>query len=219
MTITEQHLLFFKEFLSILTWKRVGILAVTVVIIIILSGVYAFRKELFSHTTENRLSVNTTLTVSMSTRDEIDSVVRRSPLISGIRVTSINFQRNIKTDSYINFKSTLVAELYGKFVNNRVYEIPLFDDSKDRNRRIFKLIGGEFVCSPIKDTNDVPGLEAHITSVCEAAIPPYHGDFSGILTLYLLNTPTKNDTESLFLLSRDLAVKIYEENKYAIHNK
>lgn len=219
MAVTNQHLVIAKKVLTALTWKRILILFLLLAAFLSATLGWTFRDQLFkgSSTVENRLSVNPGLVVSVNIKNEIDSIVRRSPIILGIKIVSINFQRNIRTDSYANFDHPVVSEVYTLSINNKVYETPLFTENKDTNKQVLRLISGEFLCIPFEQTTAyklTPTLNSFVKYVCSSAIPPYHGDFSGFLTIYLGMEPTKDDKERLFLLSRDISLKIYEENKH-----
>lgn len=223
MFLTNTHIILAKKILSMMTWKRIFVIFILLITITMLIMTWTFRKEIFfKEEVINRLSTNVVMSVSPSIKNEIDDIVRKSVLINGIKIITINFQRNIRTDSYASFDNPVIQEVYNKGITSKVYETPLFSENKLSNKRLLRLISGEFICVPYKETlgyTSAPYLDGIITDVCATAIPPYQGDFSGILSIYLSAHPTKDDTERLFLLSRDISIKIYEENKYARENK
>ncbi len=220
MAVKNQHLILARKFLSLLTWRKI----LSVFVILLVSAVIIFswlyRSDVYTNVLV--MSNEPALRISLPVKNEIDSIVIKSPLIVSIQVITINFQYNIQIDSYTSIDDMKFRQIYDDYLKNKVFETPLFGDSKETNRRLLRLISGEFVCSPFKETigySRTPQLGSVVTDICSMAIPPYHGDFSGILNIYLSNHPTKDDTERLFLLSRDISIKVYEENKYARENK
>lgn len=219
MAIKDRHLVYARKFLVALSWKRIFMIVILAAVGI--GGIlgWAFKEE--NAKTVNRLSYNSSLVVSVSTKNEIDSIVKKSPIIVGMKVVTVNFQRNIRTDTYVFFDEPRLSDIYTNIMNNKVYDTPLFTENKINNRHILRLISGEFVCLPFKETSGytiAPELSVAVTDVCATGIPPYHGDFSGLLTIYLTSHPSKDDIERFFLLSRDLSIKIYEDTKNAKNN-
>lgn len=157
------------------------------------------------------------LNLSTALKSEIDSTVRKNPVITAVQIVTIHFPQNVKVGTYMSVDNVQLQEVYDSYVRNKVFETPLFDADSAINQRTLKLINGEFLCSPFSESTAhkyAPAAGAYIKWVCALGIPPYHnGEFLGILTIYLKDIPTKEETESLFLYSRDLSIKIYEENK------
>lgn len=156
------------------------------------------------------------LNISPELRAEIDSVVKRKPNISGIQIVTVHFQRNIKVETYMSVDNTALQEIYDLYVRNKVVETPLFESEAALNTRTLKLINGEFICSPYNESvafKYAPAGARLINTVCALGIPPHrYGEFTGILTIYLKDAPSKEEIDLLFLYSRELSIKIYEEN-------
>ena len=105
--------------------------------------------------------------------------------------------------------------MYNKYLNSKIVDVPLFTEDKKDNNRLLRLINGEFICMPYKDSTAykyVPEGEQLISTVCGIGIPPSYGEFSGILTIYLKDVPNSDLTEQLFLLSREISLRIYDDN-------
>lgn len=158
-----------------------------------------------------------TLNITESTGLYIDRTVNKDKNIVGIQIVTINFQMNTRTETYMSIDNSAVQEIYNRFINNKVIETPIFSTNKDDNSRILKLITGEFVCVPYEKSTAyrfAPEAKVFITTVCAIGIPPEHyGEFSGIVTIYLRETLSKEREEQLFLFARDLSVKLADENK------
>jgi hypothetical protein len=216
MAVKNLHLIIARKFLMFLTWKKILMVLGIAVVLAIIVSVWLVNRNI-----DTPISIskdNHFLKVSSGIKNEIDTVVKKSPILVGIQVISINFQQNIRDDVYTSFDNGRALRIYEEYLANKAFNVPLFSDNKLTNRRLLRLISGEFVCTPFKETvvyYQAPKLADQITDVCSMAIPPYHGDFSGIFNVYLTSHPTKDDEELLFLLSRDFSFKIYEENKNA----
>ena len=156
------------------------------------------------------------LNISPELRAEIDSVVKRKPNVAGIQIVTVHFQRNIKVETYMSIANKPLQEIYDLYINNKVVETPLFESEASLNTRTLKLINGEFICSPYDESvafKYAPAGAHLVNTVCALGIPPHrYGEFTGILTIYLKDKPSKEEIDLLFLYSRELSIKIYEEN-------
>lgn len=217
MAVKNQHLILARKFLGALTWRKILSVFVLSFISIVIVFAWLYKKDTYPEVATIQ-RYRPTMGVSLSIQNDIESIVKKSPIIVGIQIITINFQNNIQLESHSYFDDLTARKIHEEYLVNKVFDIPLFTDNKVTNRRFLRLIGGEFVCTSFKETaiySSTPQLKSVVTDVCSMAIPPYHGDFSGIFNIYLSGHPTKDDTERLFLLSREFSLKIYEENKHA----
>lgn len=156
------------------------------------------------------------LRLSPAIKNYIDDTVKKDKNITAIQVVTINFPRNVRVETYISIGNPILQELYNGFMNTKLIETPVFNDSKINNDRVLRLINGDFICIKYSESTAykyAPQAGSLVSYVCGIAIPPRHfGEFSGILTIYLTNTPTKEEMDSLFIFSRDLSTSIGEYN-------
>jgi len=148
---------------------------------------------------------------------QIDRAVDRQPNVLAMQVVTVHFQRNIRVETYMKISNPVLQEMYNLYLNNKVVDVPLFNTDPDNNKRMLRLINGEFVCMPFMNTisgKTVPAAGKLISTVCAIGIPPQlHGEFTGILTIYLEKRPDPVEEQILFLFARDTSVKIYDANK------
>ncbi len=216
MGIEDHHISALRRVLSLLSWDRLFKVGVIAILAIILVLGWLARGVVFDQKPPPNFSKVSVLKISQPIRNEIDDIVKKQDIILGIQVVTINFQKNIRTETLMSMDSPALQAIYNRFVNNKVVETALFDESKVNNNRIIRLINGEFVCVPYREATAykyAPDAESLVSTVCAIGIPPSYGEFSGIITIYLKDKPNKDLTEQLFLLSRTLSIKIYEENK------
>jgi hypothetical protein len=213
MPISDKHLTAAKTILTFLTWGRLGKIAILAILSIALTFLWVARDSfLWNSSPATKIPL---LHVSSDLKGDIQNLVDKNDKIVAMQIMTINFQKNIKVDTYSSIDNPRLESIYNKVNNNRVIEIPLFDDSKKNNDRILRLINGEFVCIPYTDHaayKYAPEGANYIGYVCSIGIPPSYGNFSGILSIYLREAPNKEDSEQYFLLSRAIALKIYNDS-------
>jgi hypothetical protein len=215
MGISDKHILIAKKVLTYLSWDRIVKISILSLIAIVLVMAWLSRGMVF-HTNPPKLITVSILDISPAIAVEINDVVKRNDHIIGIQVVTVNFQKNTRTETFASIDNPSVQQIYDRFISNKVVETALFDENRSNNSRIIRLISGEFVCVPYKDSTAykfAPDAGMFISDVCAIGIPPSYGEFTGILTIYLKDKPTKEFIEQLFLLSRALSLKIYDENK------
>lgn len=213
MPISDKHITAAKTILTFLTWKRLGKIAVLAIISIILTFLWVAR-ESFDWDSSPATKIPL-LYISSDIKNDIQNIVDKNDKIVGIQIMSINFQKNIKVDTFTSIDNPRVESIYKKVNNNRLVEFPLFDENSKHNNRILNLINGEFVCVPYIDHvayKYAPEAGEYIGHVCSVGIPPSYGNFSGILSIYLRDTPTKEDSEQMFLLARAISLRIFNDN-------
>ncbi len=221
IAISDKHITAVKTILTFLNWRRLGKFAILALLSTLLVFLWLSRDSLFS-AGFNPTTTIPLLRISPGSKEVIETIVHKSDRIVAIQVITINFQKNIRVDTYSSIDDPRVESIYKEVNNNRIVEIPLFDDSKSNNNKVLRLINGEFVCMPYSEYiayKYAPEIERYVGHVCSIGIPPGYGNFSGILTMYLKDTPNKEDTEQIFLLSRNLSFRIFNDNIINENNK
>lgn len=221
MNIPNQFILIIKKMLDFISWTRILKVGVVSVILILSFLIHLINGPLFL---SKKPDPNDTplLKINSTIRDEIDDDVKRSASIVGIQIVTINFEKNIRLETYVSIDSAAVQKIYNNYLNNKVVETVLFDEDKANNTRVLRLINGEFICMPYKESlayRYAPEGIAFVSTVCAIGIPPSYGEFSGIFIIYLKDKPDRDMTEKLFLLAREISVKIYDDNKVVNENK
>lgn len=192
--------------------RKFKILAVVFAFIVLVVG-YLFVYTKYINQTSFR--VNKQLSSKFIKR--VDSVVANHQNIVAIQIVNVDLNRNIRYIIYTSIKSPEVNKLYSGFLDNNIaIEAPVFIDSDVQNTRMIKLINHEFVCSSFKDTISytfIPEVAKYISTVCAVSIPPSHGDFVGIVGIFLKNPPTDIEKDIIRTETKDLAEAAYPEIK------
>lgn len=207
-----------SKLLRLLSWKNLGKIAIVSIIAMALIALWMFKSVIFSSIVAPRAQATQVpvLFVSEKIKTEITTVVKKSDAIVAMQIVTINFPRNIRLETFVAIDNPTVQSIYTRYNNNKVAETPFFDHDKNNNSRILRLIGGEFVCMPYKESvayRYAPEANLIISDVCAIGIPPIYGEFTGILTIYLSSKPTKEFQEQMHMMARDFALRIYEDNK------
>lgn len=223
MGISDEHITIAKTALSLLSWKRLlKVAAIALIAIVLVLGWLARGLIFHDKPAPIPYSKVAVLVISPVIKDQIDGIVKKDQHILAMSIVTINFQKNIRTETYMSIDNVPLQAIYDRFMNNKVVPTALFDDNKVNNNRIIRLINGEFVCVPYREATAykyAPDGEQFVSTVCAIGIPPSYGEFSGILTVYLKDKPDKALTEQLFLLSRDISLRIYDDNKVVDETK
>lgn len=216
MNISDIHIIVTTKVMNFLSWKKICILLLTV--IILGGGVLFIQYDNFSlHKRIPTAGDNVKLlNISRATKMRIHNLVTKSDLVIGVRVLTLNFQRNVRVDTYTEIDNPDVQKVYDKFTNNRVYDVPIFTDSVASNNRILHIINGEFTCTPFKESLSyklVPEAAQYIESICTIGIPPYNNDVSGMISIYFKRTALPEEKAEMFQVMRDLALTIYNDSQ------
>lgn len=216
MNISEIHIIITTKVMNFLSWKRLCLLLSAV--IVICGGILFTQYDNFSFhkripTAGDNIKL---LNVTRSTKMRIHTLVTKSDLVIGVKILTLNFQRNIRVDTYTEIDNPDVQKMYDKFINDRVYDVPIFTDNTVSNNRILHIINGEFTCTPFKESLSyklVPEAAPYIDSICTIGIPPYNNDVSGMISIYFKRTALPEEKAEMFQVMRDLALTIYNDSQ------
>lgn len=206
-----------KQFLNILTWKKILQVSVFLFIAGISWAIFENRRDIYAYLFDQHWASapSKSIKISAESKSSIDYIVNKSNLIAGIQITLVNFDKNSRVVVYTYSDNENLKKLYVDFLERSIGDLPLFNEDSLNNMRISQLINGEFVCNPIEDTiihKLVPDSSKSVTTVCAIGIPPIYGKFTGIFTIYLGRPPSKEEIDQLRLASRTLSKEIFERD-------
>lgn len=204
-----------QAFISGLTWKKNLQLTVFLLISGLAYATFENREAIYNFASQTKISTKPPISKKLSKEitDKIDLAVNKSELIIAIQVTIVDFQRNIRYPIYTYTDNADLREIYFRFLDNSITELPLFNTDVNNNRRLVELINGEYICNPFEETIGaklLPEVGRFISNVCANGIPPYYGKFSGIVSIYVRRPPTTEEIDQIRTLSRVLSVEIYD---------
>ena len=206
-----------KEFLSVLTWIKLLQLVTFLFIIGLAWATYENKELIYGYASQKRIDPEThhVHKLSEKTTAEIQTVINKSELIIGVGVFIADFQRNVRVKIYQSLDVPELAQIYSKFTDNKVSELPLFTDDVANNKHIVSLINGEFICRPFHDTlisKFVPQAATYEKMICTSGIPASYGRFTGIIAIYLNRVATPDEIDQLRSLGRTMATSIFDRD-------
>jgi len=215
MHISDFHIIITTKVMNFLSWKRIFLFSVLISIICV--AILFIQYDNFFHrripTAGDKVKL---LVVSRGTKMRIHNIIDKSNLVIGVGILTLNFQRNIRVDTYTEINNQEVQKLYDKFVDNRVYDVPIFTDDIKINNRTLHIINGDFTCIPFKDSLSyklVPSAAPYIDSICTIGVPPYNNDVSGMISVYFKRQPLPEEQEEIFQVMRDMSMTIYNDSQ------
>ena len=206
-----------QSFLKTLSWQKIAQLTVFFFLVGLAWATYENRQIIYNFASQPRLSRHTPVIQSLSktTTEEIDSIVKKSVLIVGIQVLIVDFQRNTRHSLYTSIDNTELKIAYETYSQGSFAEISLFNNDLINNRRLVDLINGDFVCSPFTDTIGaklVPTATKYINTTCSVGIPPFYGKFTGIVHVHTSRQPTPEEIDQIRTMSKNLASNIFDRD-------
>jgi hypothetical protein len=185
-----------------------------VCILIVGWGYYKMSDQVFDYFKRDKLEskLPPIKKLSDNTIREINIQASKSPIVIGVSVTTVNFQKNSK---YIIFLQAYTSDLENSFSKYNILnlELPAFTQNTIQNSRIVDLINGDFVCDDYTQlglASEMPESAEIITTVCSTGIPPYYGKFVGAVNVYLKRKPTSEEFDQLRVLAKNLSTTVYD---------
>lgn len=204
-------------FLDILSWKKIFQLAAFLFVLTLAWGTYEMRESIYNYVNQSKISRNASIVQKLSKKSisEVDTAEQKSDLIVAIQIVVIDFQRNVRTPIYTSTANIALKELYERFVDTSITDIPLFSGDIVNNKQLVELINGEFTCYPFSDTivaKLLPESGKYIHTACAVGIPPYYGKFSGAVLVFLKRQPTVDEVDQIRGMAKTLSSNIYERD-------
>lgn len=218
-----EYVLYLKAFIDNLSWKRIFcifvfiLFSVFLILLVEVLGDIFFKEDLPMPGDRVKL-----LTISKDVKRDLAQFNKNSDLVIGIQIVTLNFQRNIRVETYVDIDNIFVNEVYRSFMLRRITDTPIFDSDKKNNDRMISILSGEFNCvsyDKSKAYTYAPQLKNYISDVCAFSIPPYNNEVTGIITIYFQRTPTQEEKNTVFLFLRDKSIKIFEDSANDLHTK
>jgi hypothetical protein len=206
-----------QSFLKALSWQKIAQLTVFFFLVGLAWATYENRQLIYNFASQPRLSRHTPTiaTLSKTTTDEIDVIVKKSVLIVGIQVILVDFQRNTRHALYSSIDNVELKATYEAYAQGSFGEMSLFNNDLLNNRRLVDLINGDFVCTPFADTAGakiLPAATKYINTTCSVGIPPFYGKFTGIVHVYTSRQPTPEEVDQIRTMSKNLSSNIFDRD-------
>lgn len=206
----------FKVFLDILTWKKIGQIALLLFVIGIGWALYENTEQLTNFFKTQKISTKQVDFLNRTTVSRLNSIIMETDAILGMHIATVDFKSNTRTVVYGKFNNEELEKMYINFSDRNIdSKIPLFNDDEINNTRIISLINGEFSCYKYKDSiaaRLAPEGIHIVDTTCSLGIPPFYGRFSGIVTVYLRNDPTSVEKDQIRTFLKGISEMVYQLN-------
>lgn len=204
------------KILRALTFQRVLSACVLAGMLCILAIVWDQRVALVSNLKVSSIASakNVSIVGNEKTAKAAKELVNRAALITGIQLINVDFRTNTRSTAFFYSDQVALQNIVDNAMALRVSPTPLLIKSDEQNNvRLIMIMTGQFVCYPSetsllgKAAGEVVALAPYM---CSISIPPYEGNFSGYLNLFLKSAPTGDEIEELRTAARILAADIYD---------
>lgn len=195
-----------------LTWKRVALLTLLGAVMVGMLMVFESRTTIF-----NKMfgaialeEIDRPWDISSQSKDELVKLTSNS-LIGGVLLTEVDLKKNMRIIKYWQVRD---ADFRLKVANmmNTLLPVAFFDTDRKNNEQMVAVLNNQFLCTPTIDTvfvRFVPDMDKQYPYVCRLAVPPFTGEFAGLLTITLTRTPSPSEVDSLKIEITRVAVEMY----------
>lgn len=177
-----------------ITFNKVLLWALAMIITVVSYTVYERRDDLFQASPFARLpgnDVGMIFNISKTTKARAKEFVESDQMIVGLTILSADLRLNSRV-SLFHIGDNEYADPVAEAALQNLSSLPLFSKSEENNRQMIKLINGEFLCVPYATSAmalAVPNANKRVITICRASLPPYYGQFSGFVSLFLNADP------------------------------
>lgn len=212
MVNKEEVVAFLNDMVDALTWKRFWLLTLLGTVMIALLLVFDNRTTIFNAAFGGKSvkEIDVPWQVTQQTKNELITLSKQEN-IAGVMLTEVNLKKNRRIVKFWHtqnpeFKKEVDAVL------STLLPQAFFDTDKQNNEQMLKVLNNEFVCSPMKQTIfgrfDVMG-KYKIDTVCRLSVPPYVGEFAGMISLWMKRPPTAAEIEALKIELSRVSIELY----------
>lgn len=208
----EELVAFLNDVVDALTWKRFFLLALLGVFLVGLAVIFESRSILL-----NKLLSSTSVSelplpweVSTETKTQLTEVTK-NPLVGAVMLSEVNLKKNHRVTKFWYVRDADLRQAAAQVVTNMIPQ-PFFDSSKNNNEQMLGVLNNQFVCTPSSETifeRFFEGIDKRFPTVCRLAVPPFAGEFAGIITILLVKTPTDTEIESLKIRLSQISIELY----------
>ena len=211
----EKVLTFIEEILDTLTFKRVGLMALLVIVGLIMFSLYENRGKIFGAVTAPTANVTDNLNPSAWELSPVSKEalvnLAKSTAVDVIIISDVDLKKNRRAVRYHFFEDTNL-KLQPTAQQALALPLPVFDYDSKNTEQMVAILSNEFRCDPYKESvyfRHAPELAEKFPTICRMAIPPFVGNFVGFLTVGVGGDIGKSQLDQIRLEVSRIAVEIY----------
>lgn len=212
MSKEEEVVGFLNDMLDALTWKRFFLLAFLTCLMLGLLVVFEGRNTIFNKVFGQvpTSDLTTPWAVSAESKAELNGLTKH-PYIAAVLLTEVNLKKNRRITKYWYSRDEEFREEATKIMATLLPQA-FFDTSKNNNDQMLAVLSNQFVCSNTVDTvfvNFFPNIQKKFPTICRLAVPPFTGEFAGMVTILLDKTPSPSQMDALKIELTRVSVELY----------
>lgn len=218
----EELVAFLNDMVDALTWKRFSLLGLLGILTIVLLMVFENRTSLFNKIVDTTPieEIGAPWVVSQETKDELTALVKL-PLIDGVFLTEVNLKKNNRITKFWHVSDSDFRQEVTNIVTN-ILPQAFFDSDSNNNEQMLAVLGNQFLCTPSEKTIFIrffPNIKQQYPTICRLAVPPFTGEFAGMVTVLLSRQPTQSEIDSLKIEITRVSVEMYLRDIQKRHNR
>lgn len=208
----EEFLSFLSDLMDSLTWKKASLIFLLGASIVALAVIFENRTTLFNRFLQPvpLENISTPWEVSEETKNRMVSLVS-TPLIGAIVLTEVDLKKNRRITKFWHVEDPQIKSDVTR-ISAHMLPQAFFDTDVKNNDQMLAVLNNQFLCSKTEDTifiRFLPDIEKKYPSVCRIAVPPFSGQFAGMITLFLTKSPSQTDIDSLKIETTQLSIETY----------
>lgn len=208
----EELVAFLNDMVDALTWKRFGLLALLGLLTVGLLMVFESRNTIFNKivNTTPVEEISAPWEVSQETKNELTALTKLA-LIDGVMLTEVNLKKNRRITKFWYVGDAAFRQEAANIVSTLLPQA-FFDTDKKNNEQMLAVLSNQFICNASRDTVFVrffPEIDRRYPYICRLAVPPFAGEFAGMVTVMLSRKPTDSEVDSLKIEITRVSVEMY----------
>ena len=208
----EELVAFLNDVIDALSWRRFALLtllsSLTIALLIVLENRTTIMNRVLGTTPVEYLQEQ--WEVSDITRTEMSKLLEH-PLIGGVLLSEVNLKKNRRYIKLWEVDDAEFRQATTSAISNQLPEA-FFDTDVKNNEQMLSVLSNTFACTPTKETAFVrffPIIYVKYPTVCRLAVPPFTGEFAGIITIFLSKNPAPSEIDSLKIVISQISLEMY----------
>lgn len=208
----EDVVAFINDMIDTLTWQRVGLFLVFMVVMISMLIFYENRTAIIDAIV-SRPSVekmNQPWELSESSKAELKKLTQQN-IVGGVLMTEVDLKKNRRITKFWHVRDAEFRDAVATALSTLLPQ-PFFDADHKNNTQMLDVLGNRFVCTRTVDTvfhAIFPEMHKTLPIVCRLSVPPFTGDFAGFITIALIKEPTPQEVDALKIEISRISINMY----------
>lgn len=202
---------FLEDMIETLTFRRVSLISLLVTVSISLLAIFENREALFASVyMTSKISTQERWVLSNESKNEIIAITN-SDIVGSVILSDIDLMKNRHTVKFFYDKDQKDLEKTKIYISGLLPQA-LFDFDHQNTEQMVAMLNNEFRCSASKDTSfsrSLPVFTKKFPYVCRLAVPPFFGEFAGVVSIGLFSRPSESEFDALKIELNRIAVEIY----------